>query len=107
MTSPSAEPKCILELVDLHDQAQADELLRQRLICGWDDTLAHIDKWRNDMDTQVRGMFWIKLPSSSGTTATAEEPIGHISLDSITNPPDAEVADPDRGVVQQHYRTVG
>ena len=98
MTSPSAQPKCILELVDLHDQAQADELLRQRLICGWDDTQAHIDKWRNDMDTQVRGMFWIKLPPSSsspsGATATAEPIIGHISLDSITNPPDAEVADP-------------
>lgn len=93
-TTSSRSSKCILEPIDLHDQAQADELLRQRVMCGWAMTPDYIDAWRAAMDAKTKGFFWIKLPSRPDLRA------GHISLDSEADPPDLELANPhDRSVL--------
>lgn len=74
--------------MNLHDQAQAAELLRQRKLCGWADTPETIDEWRDAMDIKTKSLFWIKPTSHPDVRA------GHISLDSEAHPPDLEVADP-------------
>lgn len=88
-----ASSKCTLEPIDLHDRAQADELLRQRVLCGWAMTPDCIDAWRDAMDARTKGFFWIKAPSRPGLRA------GHVSLDSEADPPDPELADPRDGSV--------
>lgn len=74
--------------MDLHDEAQAEELLRQRVLCGWASAPEHIDGWRAAMDAKTKGFFWIQPASQPGLRA------GHISLDSEASPPDPDLADP-------------
>lgn len=96
MTTAYSNSKCILEPMDLHDPAQADELLRQRVLCGWAMTPDYIDAWRAAMDAKTKGFFWIRLPGGAAAAARA----GHISLDSEADPPDLDLANPhDRSVL--------
>ncbi|ROV98156.1 hypothetical protein VPNG_08593 [Cytospora leucostoma] len=83
-----AHPKCILEPIDLLEQAQADELLRQRKICGWSDTPEYIAKWKSAIDRKAKSLFWIRRAPQPDLR------IGHISLDSEAHPPDLELANP-------------
>lgn len=74
--------------MNLYDQSQIDELLRQRKICGWADTPDYIVSWRDSMDARMKTMFWIK---------PARQPdlrVGHVSLDCEAEPPDLELANP-------------
>lgn len=80
--------KCILEAMNLYDQSQVDELLRQRKICGWADTPDYAISWRNSMDAKTKSMFWIKPVSQPDLRA------GHVSLDCEAEPPDLELANP-------------
>lgn len=112
--------KCSLELIHLHDSEQAAELLRQRVICGWDRTPDDIARWRDSMDAGLKTMFWITIPSdpAASSTTTTTNPasptpqeetttsgptrtrIGHVSLDSEAHPPDLTLANPhDRSVL--------
>ncbi|KUI55451.1 hypothetical protein VP1G_02776 [Cytospora mali] len=88
--NPPAQPKCTLEPMNLHDQAQADELLRQRKVCGWADKPEDITKWRDKMEGNNRtvSLFWIRPTSQPGLR------VGHISLDSEARVPDLELANP-------------
>lgn len=90
----ASKPKCILEPVNLHDQAQCDELLRQRKLCGWANEPSHIVAWRDAMDAQRNILFWILTPDDNNTRCA-----GHIGLDSECSPPDAELADPEHKTV--------
>lgn len=74
--------------MNLHDKAQAEELLRQRVLCGWATTPDYIDAWRDAMDAKTKGFFWIKPTSQPDLRA------GHISLDSESDPPDPDLANP-------------
>ncbi|CAN8106326.1 unnamed protein product [Discula destructiva] len=87
-SSPADGPKCVLEPMNLHDQAQFDELLRQRIICGWTNTTACISSWRDWMDKRKRSFFWIKPASQPALR------VGHVSLDCETDPLDLELANP-------------
>lgn len=79
--------KCMLEPMDLHDQDQVAELLRQRIICGWNKTPDFVASLRDAMDAGQKAVFWIhKLPDHSR--------VGHVSLDSTASPPDPGLADP-------------
>lgn len=82
------ESKCILEPMNLYDQSQIDELLRQRKICGWADTQHYIISWRDSMNAKMKSMFWIKPASQP------ELRVGHVSLDCEAEPPDLELANP-------------
>lgn len=86
--SPPAQPRYTLEPMNLHDQAEADELLRQRKLCGWDNTPEFIIKFRDAMDARTKSLFWIKPASQPDLR------LGHISLDSEAHPPNLELANP-------------
>lgn len=88
MTFQEPESKCILEVMDLYQQPQVDELLRQRKICGWADTPDHVAAWRESMDARKKTMFWIKPTAQPSLRA------GHVSLDCEAEPPDLELANP-------------
>ncbi|ROV96239.1 hypothetical protein VMCG_07721 [Cytospora schulzeri] len=83
-----AQSKCTLEPMNLHEQAQADELLQQRKLCGWDDTPEFMAKFRDAMDARTKSLFWIK------STSQPDLRVGHISLDSESHPPNLELANP-------------
>lgn len=85
---PPAQPKCTLEPMDLLELAQAEELLRQRKICGWSDTPEHIADWQAAIARKAKSLFWIKPASQPDLR------IGHISLDSEAHPQDLELANP-------------
>lgn len=80
--------KCILEPINLRDQAQFDELLRQRHLCGWSNTPKTLNLWRDAMDAHQKFLFWIKPVSQPDMR------IGHVSLDSEADPPNLGVANP-------------
>lgn len=80
--------------MNLHDQDQVDELRRQRVICGWGHTPKDIASWRDAIDAQDRASFWIK------PAARPEVRAGHVSLDNQVDPPDLELANPDRSVLE-------
>lgn len=83
----TTHPQCVLEPMDLHDQAQFEELLRQRKICGWKDTPHYITAWQKGMEAGTKYLFWIKPVSQLHVRA------GHISLDNEYEPPFLEVGD--------------
>lgn len=88
------QKKCFLEPINLHNEDEAAELLRQRIICTWDDTPEYIANWREAMDANLKALFWIK------PTSHPDLRIGHVSLDSEASPPDLELANPhDRSVL--------
>lgn len=92
--------KCSLEPINLHDPEQVAELLRQRVICGWDRRPEVIARWRDETDAGLKAPFWIQPPppppppSSAATSASPNVRIGHISLDSTASPPDLSLANP-------------
>ncbi len=87
-----AQPSDIIRPMNLYDQAEFEELLQQRIICGWNDKPAYIIRWREMMDSKQKSLFWINLPDTKTR-------VGHISLDSSTDPPDLELANPDKSVL--------
>lgn len=88
VSSPAAGAKCVLEPMNLHDQPQFDELLRQRIICGWSDSPDVITTWRDSMDARTKSLFWIKPASQPDLR------VGHVSLDCEAQPPDLDLANP-------------
>lgn len=85
---PLAGSKGSLEPMDLHDQAQFDELLRQRILCGWSDQPADLRRWRDRMDAHKKALFWIQPAARPALCA------GHVSLDCEADPPDLALANP-------------
>lgn len=80
--------------MNLHDQDQADEIRRQRAICGWGFSAEDIASWRDAIDAQKRASFWIKPAAHPDVRA------GHVSLDNDLDPPELELANPDRSVLE-------
>lgn len=104
--SPAASgpAKCSLELMNLHDSDQVAELLRQRILCGWNKTPAFVTNLRDAMDAGSKAAFWITLPQDSLLSEAHEQAqqlqqqqqtrIGHVSLDSTAFPEDLTLANP-------------
>ncbi|KAK1770203.1 hypothetical protein QBC33DRAFT_530407 [Phialemonium atrogriseum] len=93
-----AGTKCLLVPMDLHNPAEFDEFLRQRISCGWDKEVEIIEGCRKRMDDKTKFLFWIvpaELAESPGTSRFA----GHISLQTTAHPPDLELANPDKTVL--------
>lgn len=88
LNSEVPESRCVLEIMNLYDQTQIDELLRQRKICGWADTQDYVISWRNSMNAKMKTMFWIKPAGQPDLR------VGHVSLDCEAEPPDLELANP-------------
>ncbi|KKY30075.1 hypothetical protein UCDDA912_g09986 [Diaporthe ampelina] len=76
-TPPLAQPKCTLEPTNLSEQSQADELLRQRKICGWKTGPGDIASWKERAEARATALFWIK------PVAHPDLRVGHISLNKV------------------------
>jgi GNAT superfamily N-acetyltransferase len=90
--------KCFFEPVNLHIQDEFDELTKQRKLCGWDSDADCLRKWQRAIEQKSRLMFWIIPLHSIGTTEFYRR-IGHISIVSECDPPNLELANPDKSVV--------
>lgn len=82
----------MLNPINLHTPTDFAELHRQRLLCGWHHTEADLLTWRNMSDAGTKSLFWI-------THSSSPSPVGHISLDSVANPPDPCLARPDKSLL--------
>ncbi|KAF2095145.1 hypothetical protein NA57DRAFT_59889 [Rhizodiscina lignyota] len=90
--------ECVLQPMNLHNEPEFAELLRQRKICGWDMEPSSLNNWMNDQDDGLRSNFWIttnpldppntKVEASSQklTTTTSTAPL----LDSNTESTNSE-----------------
>lgn len=79
-----SKPDITLEPMNLHDKTQFDELLRQRIICGWADTPEILETWREEIDKGIQSFFWI-IPSSLSSLSTTERYAGHITISAKTD----------------------
>ncbi|KAM7208125.1 hypothetical protein V8F20_001405 [Naviculisporaceae sp. PSN 640] len=85
--SNSNRPHPLLEPINLHSEAQFDELLHQRKICGWDNTPEVLLAWRSQIDRGLQYFFWIILPFSPSSPSSKETiHAGHISVAHKSNP---------------------
>jgi GNAT superfamily N-acetyltransferase len=73
----------ILERMNLYNTTEFDELLRQRVICGWDFSPSNLEGWRAAADAQTISMFWVIPPSLSQLPAP-QRYSGHISMQNNT-----------------------
>lgn len=69
-----ASPICTLEPMDLHDETEFNELLRQRIICGWENQRSDIEALRSGADAKTMNIYWI----SSEQAPITERYAGHI-----------------------------
>jgi GNAT superfamily N-acetyltransferase len=76
----------LLEPMDLDNTTQFDELLRQRVICGWDFSRSTIEAWRDAIAAHTISLFWV-VPASLSQLDTPQRLAGHISMLRKTEPP--------------------
>lgn len=69
-----------------------EELRQQRVLCGWNYAEPVLIQWREMMDVKQKALFWIFSIDGMKT-------VGHISLDSTSEVPDLELANPDKSVL--------
>jgi len=87
-----------LQPINLYNQGEFDELLRQRVLCGWHDNAEAIEAWRVAVDQKTKSLFWI-IPSPSPSPTVESRYAGHIALMSEASPPDEDQARPDKTVM--------
>lgn len=93
--------------INLHDQDEFQTLQKQRVLCGWNYNASVLEMWCRMMDEKQKALFWIHEPE-------ALQRIGHVSLDCSTDPPNLELANPDKSVmtiatffILEEYRSKG
>ncbi|KAK3315450.1 hypothetical protein B0H66DRAFT_344742 [Apodospora peruviana] len=71
----------VLEPMDLHNTVQFDELLRQRVLCGWDSTASVLEGWRDAIDAGTHDFFWVVPPDLlPHQSAPPQRYAGHICM---------------------------
>jgi GNAT superfamily N-acetyltransferase len=104
-TETDGKTRCTLKPLDLNDPTQYEELRLQRVQCGWFYQPEKLDVWRREMEAKTKALFWIMLPADLLNGSSNDEQhqprcAGHISLDSDKDPPDHELANPDKSVLE-------
>lgn len=84
--------------MNLHEQAEFDELLRQRAACGWNYTPYCVETWRSKMDAKTMSLFWI-VPTHLADMPSPSRWVGHVGMTSENSPPDPEYAKADKSVM--------
>ncbi|KAK4188934.1 hypothetical protein QBC35DRAFT_495143 [Podospora australis] len=99
--SPAPIQGGLLQPINLHNDDEFEELLRQRIICGWHKTQSDIEGWRAAVDDGTREIFWILHPSESLShhSTVTKRCAGHISIVNGTSPPDQELARRDKSLL--------
>jgi hypothetical protein len=97
----------------MDDPSEYEELLQQRVICGWNNTPEALAQWHEKQRAGLKSFFWITTTKSTSTTSAESNPpsgsepnsetsestpirAGHISLDAYTDPPDSSVANAEK-----------
>src|SRR5215469_3886379 len=91
------QSECSLEPINLNNGYEYGELRRQRVLCGWDYEVETLEKWKRGMDAKTRSLFWISLPA---TDAKSSNRVGHICLNSDRDPPELDLANPDKSIME-------
>lgn len=79
MSSPlSSSNGATLTPMNLHKKEESTELLRQRILCGWDKTPEAIEGWKDQVDTGTLILFWISSTPSSQNKQDANQ---HITVE--------------------------
>jgi GNAT superfamily N-acetyltransferase len=86
LANPSTAPKITLAPMNLHNPTEFDELLRQRVLCGWEYSPADLEGWRAAADAKKIAVFWI-VPGSMTQLAAPQRYAGHISMQDRNEPP--------------------
>lgn len=111
--------------MNLYDQAEIDDLIPQRIACGWNYEMERILGWRDQMERGEKYLFWITIPDPVGvdiTTMPSTEAgltsssannqsvvsstlpesyvkAGHVALASKADPPHPQLARQDKSVL--------
>ncbi|PYI00867.1 hypothetical protein BO78DRAFT_401757 [Aspergillus sclerotiicarbonarius CBS 121057] len=92
--------------INLHNPTEYTHLQHHRTLCGWDFTDEALLSWREKQAAGLKSFFWITIPNPNPNqndhdAESTSEAIraGHISLDSYADPPDPELAHPDRSIL--------
>lgn len=92
------QTKCSLEPINLRNGYEFGELRRQRVLCGWHHDVEILESWKRHMDAKTRSLFWIILPAIDSKSSPNR--VGHICLNSECDPPEPDLANPDKSVVE-------
>ena len=101
MAISQAASKCHLEPANLQDPVHFTELHEQRIICGWDDDTATLQRWKHKQIDGVKSLFWITLPAPAAESDQIKR-VGHIALDAYSDPLDPDIARADKSVLTVH-----
>ncbi len=107
------KPTVELEPVNLHNTDDFEELLKQRVLCGWDNKPTYLMIWKDAIDRGEKALFWIHLLPSLSTEAASNaledqgsggyRKIGHIGFQSVPDrggpDSDLELANTDKSVL--------
>jgi ribosomal protein S18 acetylase RimI-like enzyme len=111
--APAPKEPCTYEPINLHNQAESDELLRQRILCGWANTPRNIEVWRKAIDKGEVVLFWI-VPRHLTSSPALQRFAGHIGLENECQPPEHDIARPDKSLIEistlfvlKEYRHLG
>ena len=85
-----AGQRIVLEPMNLYNSTEFDELLRQRILCGWEDSPSDLEAWRTAADAKTISIFWV-IPSSLSPLAAPQRYAGHVSMQDRTEPPENEL----------------
>jgi ribosomal protein S18 acetylase RimI-like enzyme len=86
-TKNNMSQSSILEPINLHSTSEFDELLRQRVLCGWEKCRSQLESWRTAIDAQIISMFWI-VPHSHSQISAPQRYAGHIAMKRKIEPAD-------------------
>lgn len=94
----------ILVPINLDDLVEFAELQDQRKVCGWDHETEVINTWRDKQKQKLKALFWVVIEDNLSTVSPEDNKnrsvrIGHVSLDSESNPPDPELAREDKTIL--------
>ncbi|KAF2399148.1 hypothetical protein EJ06DRAFT_73430 [Trichodelitschia bisporula] len=92
-------PLCRLVPINMRDDDEFEELQRQRLRCGYASDDATLNDWRKATEAGTKVIFWICCASQAEGDGTRGDIVGHIALNSQTDPPDPRLAKADKSVL--------
>lgn len=95
MTTTALPSQCHLVPMDLSSEDHFAELERQRIICGWYKDQQTLQNWKRKQQEGLKNLFWITVPDLQ-TPDGVPIHVGHISLDAYCDPPELDLARPDK-----------
>jgi GNAT superfamily N-acetyltransferase len=97
--APKPRESCTYEPIDLRNEAECNELLRQRVICGWAYNPVNIEVWRKAIDRKEVVLFWV-VPAHLSSALAPKRFAGHVGIENQCQPPEPDIARPDKTLLE-------